>query len=105
MLTLYWYPKVPTEQILTPPDLTDVPCESDEKLAPGDLFYHRTAGEYKLWLWTVVEDSDPFWKPVWYGYLREDGRRLIVTPVTKQPGWVSKEHYSKSDHGTSGTCN
>ncbi|KAI0710500.1 hypothetical protein C8Q76DRAFT_798059 [Earliella scabrosa] len=98
VLTVYWYPKVPTDEpILMPPDLTDVP--SDLKLAPGDLFYHRTAADqYKLWLWTVVEGNGPFWKPVWYGYLRDDGRRLIVTPVTKQPGWVSKEHYSKLDH-------
>ena len=97
--TIYWGPKdVRPEPIVMPPDLTGV--DSEKPLAIGDLFYYRTSGGYKLWLWSVL-DGKPFWKPVKYGYIREDGRRLIVTPSTHVPSWVSLERYNRLDHGMS----
>ncbi|CDO77463.1 hypothetical protein BN946_scf184881.g6 [Trametes cinnabarina] len=77
--------------IETPPDLT-------AEMAPqeGDLFYHWTALDYQLWLWTKAADGNLFWKPVQDGFTRQDGRRLTLTKVMKMPTWVSAEWYGRT---------
>ncbi|KAH9895962.1 hypothetical protein C8Q73DRAFT_665004 [Cubamyces lactineus] len=68
-----------------PPDLTGEPGLVVEI---GDLYYHRTSTQYQFWLWSIGPQGEPFWMPVHYGYIREDGRRLIVTTANRWPSWV-----------------
>ncbi len=98
ILTPYWGPgKTPAlELIRAPPDLT-----SDPELAVGDVFHWYTAVQYRLWVWDSDDDGLLKWQAVRYGHRRADGRRLIVTPQTNVPSWVSQEHYADLDHGES----
>lgn len=74
--------------------LIDSPVDlaHDAALSLGDLYYHRTPAQYQLWLWTMGQDG-PWWKPVTWGHVREDGKRLIVTKLSKWPSWVSESYY------------
>ncbi|PIL26910.1 hypothetical protein GSI_10048 [Ganoderma sinense ZZ0214-1] len=83
-VTIYYQPAhLSEEPIRTPPDLSN-----DANLAPGDLFYHRMRDDrFQLWLWCIGVDGQPWWKPVYEGYEREDGKWLLITPQLKVPGW------------------
>ncbi|KAI0715881.1 hypothetical protein C8T65DRAFT_738319 [Cerioporus squamosus] len=92
--TFYWEPeKIALQLIHAPPDLTGNP-----KLALGDLFFYQTLTRYKFWIWTLEDSEKPYWKAIRYGFQREDGRRLIVTPAQRKPGWVKQERWSQLSH-------
>ncbi|KAI0720097.1 hypothetical protein C8T65DRAFT_736261 [Cerioporus squamosus] len=92
--TFYWEPeKFALQLIQTPPDLT-----GDPKLALGDLFFFQTLTRYKFWIWTLDDSEKAYWKAIRYGFQREDGRRLIVTPAQRKPGWVKQERWSQLSH-------
>ncbi|RPD53701.1 hypothetical protein L227DRAFT_616791 [Lentinus tigrinus ALCF2SS1-6] len=92
--TFYWETgKFGLQLIRSPPDLTGNP-----KLALGDLFYYQTLTRYQLWIWTLDDSEKPCWKAIRYGFQREDGRRLIVTPTQRKPGWVKPERWSQLTH-------
>ncbi|RDX40502.1 hypothetical protein OH76DRAFT_1490238 [Lentinus brumalis] len=94
IVTPFWSPKVPgVYPIQAPPNLT-----GEEELSVGDLFYYPMEQRYQLWLWKLDDGGEPRWQAVRYGYCREDDRRLIVTPCTRKPGWVSKERWDSMDH-------
>ncbi len=65
----------------------------------GDVFHWYTVDQYRLWVWGPDNDGLPKWQAVRYGHQRSDGRRLIVTPQTNVPSWVSQERYADLDHG------
>ncbi|RPD60322.1 hypothetical protein L226DRAFT_577049 [Lentinus tigrinus ALCF2SS1-7] len=86
VVTYFWesFTAVPLCQ---PPDLTAHP-----DLTAGDLYSNIVRGESKsvqLWMWTVDAEGAGAWKRVREGDVREDGRRLTVTPKRQQPSWVS----------------
>ncbi|OSC97456.1 hypothetical protein PYCCODRAFT_1471863 [Trametes coccinea BRFM310] len=80
----YWWECTSRSPLRDPPDLSG---HSD--LAIGDLFCNRVVGAHtpRLWLWTTVGDT-PTWKPISEGHIREDGRRLSITPKQRRPSWV-----------------
>ncbi|KAI1783096.1 hypothetical protein LXA43DRAFT_1067979 [Ganoderma leucocontextum] len=92
VVTSFYQPdEVGDEPIEAPPDLT-----RDPELTLGDLFYYvKRDGTYKLWLWCIGHDGQPWWKPVYVGYQREDGRWLLITPHLKVPGWVTWDRFSR----------
>ena len=94
--TPYWAPEeIGVAPIAAPPNPT-----GQDGLAIGDVFYYRMqSNRYQLWLWMVGLHGEPRWMPVRYGYRRDDGRWLIVTPSTNVPSWVSTNHYSRLKHG------
>ncbi len=95
VVTYYWRSAaLGVQPIQAPPDLTKLP-----ELVYGDIFYHPMADtRFQLWLWTSNAAGRPYWKAIRYGYKRADGRRVVITPFYKVPGWVEK--YDKVDHGT-----
>ena len=85
-----------------PDELGDGPIDAppdmarDADLALGDLFYYvMRDGTYQLWLWCVGSNGQPWWKPVYVGYQREDGKWLLVTPQLKVPGWVTWDRFAR----------
>ncbi|KAI0694472.1 hypothetical protein C8T65DRAFT_744351 [Cerioporus squamosus] len=86
VVTYFWesFTTVPLRQ---PPTLTMYP-----DLTVGDLYCNHVKGEVKatqLWIWTMGSDGAGYWKRAREGDVREDGRRLTLTPKRKQPSWVS----------------
>ena len=93
--TFYWEPERLALQIIrTPPDLTGEP-----KLALGDLFYYQTLTRFQFWIWILDDAGRPHWKAIRYGYQRDDGRRLMITPVERKPAWVTPERWCQYRHG------
>ncbi|KAI0672558.1 hypothetical protein C8Q78DRAFT_990953 [Trametes maxima] len=84
----YWWKCRSRTLLSTPPDLSQ---KSD--LAIGDLLCNYVEGISipQMWIWTTVGAHPPCWKPIAEGDLREDGRRLSITPVNKKPSWVNPE--------------
>ncbi|KAI0740500.1 hypothetical protein C8Q76DRAFT_790945 [Earliella scabrosa] len=77
-----------SEPIDHPPDLTSYP-----DLKVDDLYSNVVLDlpqiMVQLWIWTVGADGSGFWKKTREGDVREDGRRLTITPTRHQPSWVS----------------
>ena len=87
VITPYWEPEnVGARLIDYPPDLS---C--DANLAIGDIFIFHTATHYRLWIYR----AGGYWQRIEAGYRREDGRYLLVTPVKKEPSWVSREYFER----------
>lgn len=85
MVTYFWesFTAVPLHH---PPDLSSYPT-----LTAGDIFCNHVrdgSRAVQLWIWTIG-DGVGSWKRVREGDVREDGRRLTVTPKRQQPSWVS----------------
>ncbi|KAI0702556.1 hypothetical protein C8Q76DRAFT_789324 [Earliella scabrosa] len=76
------------EPILNPPDLTSYP-----DLKVGDLYSNVVLDlptvTVQLWTWSVSADGKGYWKKTREGAVRDDGRRLTITPTRHQPSWVS----------------
>lgn len=88
ILTWYWE-SFTSAPLRHPPDLT-----SYSDLAFGDIFCNIVTGDNdfaQLWIWTAVGDGSGQWKKAKEGDLREDGRRLTVTPKHLKPSWVSPD--------------
>ncbi|RDX47413.1 hypothetical protein OH76DRAFT_1484767 [Lentinus brumalis] len=84
----YFWESFTTTPLRQPPTLTMYP-----DLTVGDVYCNHVKGEVKatqLWIWTMGSDGSAYWKRAREGDVREDGRRLTVTPKRKQPSWVSK---------------
>ncbi|KAH9854790.1 hypothetical protein C2E23DRAFT_883357 [Lenzites betulinus] len=75
--------------LASPPELSDRP-----ELVLGDIFCNYVAGVDmpQMWLWTMSGSKMPYWEPIVEGELRDDGRRLYITPKKKHPSWV-KSHW------------
>ncbi|PIL37505.1 hypothetical protein GSI_01199 [Ganoderma sinense ZZ0214-1] len=87
VVTPYWEPEnVGAHLIEYPPDLS-----GDANLAIGDIFIFHTATHYRLWIYR----GGGYWQRIESGYRREDGRYLIVTPVKKEPSWVSCKYFER----------
>ena len=72
--------------LLQPPDLS-----SHADLSIGDVYINIVRGQTKaeqLWIWTAGGDDGLFWKRALRGDVREDGRRLTITPKRRDPLWV-----------------
>ncbi|KAI0713508.1 hypothetical protein C8Q76DRAFT_693409 [Earliella scabrosa] len=72
-----------------PPNLSSYP-----DLTVGDLYCNHVRGaapSIQLWLWSVAVDGTGYWKKAREGDVREDGRRLTITPKRQQPSWVSAD--------------
>lgn len=86
-ITWFWecYSRAPLQ---APPGLSDRP-----DLALGDIFCNRVGGIDlpKLWIWTSDGDQHPHWNPIAEGDVRDDGRRLYITPKKKEPSWVKSD--------------
>ncbi|KAI0351500.1 hypothetical protein OH77DRAFT_1524039 [Trametes cingulata] len=87
-----WFEDQSPGLVMAPPAPTLLP-----NLTIGDVFLHRTSDpdKYQLWLWCADGDSLPFWREVAVGYVREDGKVLILTEKKQQPSWVSKQYYKR----------
>ncbi|KAI0675877.1 hypothetical protein C8Q78DRAFT_1074854 [Trametes maxima] len=87
-----WYEQTSATEILAPPSPIDLPG-----LEHGDLFLHRTQNNntYRLWMWSETGRKLPFWLEVSVGYVREDGRVLLMTHVNKKPSWVTLKHFKR----------
>lgn len=92
-MTNYWE-SFTSKPIAHPPDLS---CYPD--LIVGDLYSNVVLSEtceredalgVQLWVWTQGPDGSCLWKRAREGDVRDDGRRLIVTPKKKEPSWVSR---------------
>lgn len=93
--TYYWQPDaLGLQRIACPPDL-----KSQPQLALGDVFYYPMLTRYQLWLWTSDDSGRLYWLAVRYGYRREDGRRLIITPELRKPSWVTESRWAQLGHG------
>lgn len=44
-----------------------------------------------MWIWTKDGSKIAFWKVTKEGDVREDGRRLSITPKLGLPSWVKPE--------------
>ncbi|KAI0644130.1 hypothetical protein C8Q79DRAFT_927957 [Trametes meyenii] len=87
-MTAWWEcnSRVPLHE--PPTALSSIP-----ELALGDLFCDRVVGvdTPRLWIWAAVGDKPLFWRPIAEGDIREDGRRLSITPKLKCPSWVNAD--------------
>ncbi|RDX40142.1 hypothetical protein OH76DRAFT_1490547 [Lentinus brumalis] len=86
VVTYFWesFTAVPLHH---PPDLSSYP-----RLTAGDIFCNHVrdgSRAVQLWSWIIGDDGVGSWKRVREGDIREDGRRLTVTPKRQQPSWVS----------------
>ncbi len=81
----YFWESFTAVPLLQPTNLT-----SHADLAIGDVYCNHVRGAAKpqLWIWTAGADGEGLWKRASEGDMREDGRRLTVTPKRKQPSWV-----------------
>ena len=68
----------------------------------GDLFLHKHGddGVPQLWLRSGDgdagdDDDDDYWESVKVGYIREDGRKLTITPIGGHPSWVGGDWGSR----------
>ncbi|KAI0742713.1 hypothetical protein C8Q80DRAFT_1122903 [Daedaleopsis nitida] len=72
------------------------PDDLDPPPALGDVYRHvvfdHPHPRYQLWV-RVAADGCHTWLPVIPGYQREDGRRLILTAMKKDPSWVQESHF------------
>ncbi|RDX51815.1 hypothetical protein OH76DRAFT_1417161 [Lentinus brumalis] len=93
ILTFYWE-SFTAQPIVSPPDLTRY-----ADLREGDLYSNvilsetcerEDAIDVQLWLWAPGADGTCVWTRAREGDVRDDGRRLIVTPCRKEPSWVSR---------------
>ena len=85
-MTYFWesFTAIPLGQ---PPDLA-----AYNDLAIGDIYCNIVRGDIEavqLWIWTMGSDGTGYWKRAREGDVREDGRRLTITPKRQQPSWVS----------------
>ncbi|KAI0744911.1 hypothetical protein C8Q76DRAFT_789378 [Earliella scabrosa] len=88
IITYFWesFTAVPLQ---APPDLSSYP-----DLTVGDLYCNHARGDsptMQLWIWSVAADGSGYWKKAREGDVREDGRRLTITPKRQQPSWVSAD--------------
>ncbi|KAI0650196.1 hypothetical protein C8Q79DRAFT_1006484 [Trametes meyenii] len=88
----FWFEQTSATEISAPPSPTDLPG-----LEHGDLFLHRTQNNnvYRSWMWSETGRKLPFWLEVSVGYVREDGRVLLMTHVNKKPSWVTSKHFKR----------
>ena len=90
-VTTPWYQAdYPSDQLL------DAPLRLKHKLTIGELYYHCTPTQYRLWLWTDDAVKGLHWAPVKCGYQRGDGRYLIITNKDKFPSWVLHNQYVRA---------
>ncbi|KAI1782420.1 hypothetical protein LXA43DRAFT_868907, partial [Ganoderma leucocontextum] len=79
------------EPLEAPPDLSH-----DPELSLGDLFYYAMQdGSFQLWLWCIGSNGQPWWKQVYVGYQREDGKVLCLTEKRKLPSWLERSWFMK----------
>lgn len=74
-----------------PPNLTKYP-----DLTVGDIYCNIVLAEGQspmpqVWIWTPAVDGTGYWKRASPGDVREDGRRLTITPRRLQPSWVKPD--------------
>lgn len=87
-----WFESQSAILIAHPPDFSS---RSDIELE--DVFINRVQETYQLWIWEKDNTGKAVWKRIWLGYARpSDGRKLTVTPVRKEPSWVSEQWASKT---------
>ncbi|PIL31021.1 hypothetical protein GSI_05715 [Ganoderma sinense ZZ0214-1] len=92
VITPYWEPEnIAARLIDSPPDLS-----GDPNLAVGDIFIFHTAMHYRLWIYR----EGGSWERIEVGFRREDDRFLIVTPVKKEPSWVSRDYFERQTQPT-----
>ena len=85
-----WFESFSNTLYTRPPDIRAHP-----ELQLGDLFYHYTATQYQLWMWTEDSAGSPRWMGVFWGYERADGLRLTLTPTTRKPSWVNERRFKE----------
>ncbi|RPD78446.1 hypothetical protein L226DRAFT_610364 [Lentinus tigrinus ALCF2SS1-7] len=86
VLTYFWE-SFTTVPLRHPPDLSSYP-----ELTVGDVYCNILRGETRgvqLWIWVIGDDGVGHWKRAREGDMRDDGRRLTITPKRQQPSWVS----------------
>lgn len=80
----WWFQTKSEQPIACPP-----PLHPSCKLSIGDLFWHKAGDQDQFWLRVLDDESgEEMWKVIERGYVREDGRRLTVTPTKQVLSWV-----------------
>ena len=84
-----WFESFGNYPIKAPPDLRAHP-----QLQCGDLFYHRlhASPEYQMWMWSG-EIGCEHWIDVRWGYRRDDGVFMTLTPDEQRPSWVGEQRF------------
>ena len=87
----YWFETAGTDRLAGPP-LIHHSCG----LKRGDIFFHKLPDGWQLWLRNGDESAvEDVWTEVDIGYIREDGRKLTVTPTIQAPSWVGGDWGTK----------
>lgn len=89
-LSTEWFETEAQQPIVSPPRL-----HSSCNVKLGDLFLHYHGSETQIWLRISGSHGDDCWVPIDIGHVREDGRRLTLTPKMQVPSWVGKSWGSK----------
>lgn len=91
--TTAWFYKITAEAklLVTPPDLTGHP----DGLVPGDVYFDRVRDTFQLWLWCLDGADELHWTKIPFGYQRDDGKHLIVTPKNHLLSWVTPSYYKQ----------
>ena len=84
-----WFESFGDHPIRAPPDRRALP-----RLQLGDIFYHRlqTSPDYQMWLWSGNVGTER-WIDVHWGYRRDDGVYMTLTPNEQKPSWVGEQRF------------